>query len=396
MKKRKIGRNAPCPCGSGLKYKKCHGGDQSSHISKSGTVDQKLFENLPPHIQRQIIEQETKKKRRKAQYGEVRDTISVDFKEHKFVAVGNQLHYSKTWKTFHDFLFDYIKNCLGSDWGNSELQKDFQKKHPILQWYKLLCDFQKKHITKKGEIYSADCTGVVGAYLSLAYDLYVLRHHSLLQKHLVQRLKDKKQFQGTRYEIFVTASFIKAGFDIEFEDESDRTKSHCEFEATHKFSGKKYSVEAKSRHRLGYLGQNGTPKNNEEIRLRIGQLLRNALKKEASYSRIVFIDINMPPEEGGPFEKRWFRGLMNEVSKVEKDHIDNKPAPPAYLIFTNHPYHYVGEEDQEPQKNFLMTAINMPQFKINAPEIAMSHDPPVFNLWESINIHTKVPNDFDE
>jgi len=23
---RKIGRNEPCPCGSGLKYKKCHGG----------------------------------------------------------------------------------------------------------------------------------------------------------------------------------------------------------------------------------------------------------------------------------------------------------------------------------------------------------------------------------
>jgi len=24
--KRKIGRNEPCPCGSGKKYKKCHGG----------------------------------------------------------------------------------------------------------------------------------------------------------------------------------------------------------------------------------------------------------------------------------------------------------------------------------------------------------------------------------
>ena len=24
-KKEKIGRNDPCPCGSGLKYKKCHG-----------------------------------------------------------------------------------------------------------------------------------------------------------------------------------------------------------------------------------------------------------------------------------------------------------------------------------------------------------------------------------
>jgi hypothetical protein len=66
MKKIKIGRNAPCPCGSGLKYKKCHGREQSSHIPKSESVDQKLFENLPPYIQRQIIEQETKKKRRKA------------------------------------------------------------------------------------------------------------------------------------------------------------------------------------------------------------------------------------------------------------------------------------------------------------------------------------------
>jgi preprotein translocase subunit SecA len=23
--KRKVGRNQPCPCGSGMKYKKCHG-----------------------------------------------------------------------------------------------------------------------------------------------------------------------------------------------------------------------------------------------------------------------------------------------------------------------------------------------------------------------------------
>ena len=25
MSKKKISRNAPCPCGSGKKYKKCHG-----------------------------------------------------------------------------------------------------------------------------------------------------------------------------------------------------------------------------------------------------------------------------------------------------------------------------------------------------------------------------------
>jgi hypothetical protein len=365
---------------------------------KSETVDQGLFARLPPRIQREIFEREAKEKRWKAQYGQVRPNISIDFQGYKMVAVGNQLHYSKKWKTFHDFLFDYIKNCLGSEWGNLELRKDYSERHPILQWYKALCDFQKKNIKQEEQIYSADCTGPVGAYLSLAYDLYVLRHHSLLQERLIGRLKDRKQFQGARYEVFVTASFIKAGFHIEFDDESDQKTSHCEFVATHKPSGKRYSVEAKSRHRPGYLGQDGTPRSNDNIRLRIGNLLRSALKKEAAHTRIVFIDINMPPERDGtrPFDARWFKSLMSEVSKVEKDGVDGKSTPPAYLVFTNHPYHYVGDDEQEPPKNFMMTAINMEHFKINAPEIARRIDPPIFTLWESINVHTKVPGDFNE
>ena len=396
MSRKKIGRNAPCPCGSGLKYKKCHGRPQSDQHFRVNAVDQNLFLRLPENVKKKIFEHEMNERRRKAQYGSTRPIISINFKDYKFVAVGNQLHYSKKWKTFHDFLFDYIKNCLGSDWGNSEIKKDFFERHPILQWYKSLCDFQRKHVTEEGAIYSAPCTGPVGAYLSLAYDLYVLRHHALLQKRLIERLKDKRQFQGARYEIYLTASFIKAAFDIEFEDELDKSKSHCEFVATHKLSDMKYSVEAKSRHRPGLLGQNGLSRNLDDIRLRIGTLLRSALKKEAAHTRIVFIDINMPPEEGGPFDKRWFKSLMDEIKRVETDKIDGKPAPPAYLFFTNHPHHYVGDEAPEPQRNFLMTAINMPQFKVNEPESTRKIDPPVFILWESINMHTRVPNDFDE
>lgn len=391
---KKIGRNDPCPCGSGLKYEKCHSMKQSQ--LKSETIEQKLFEGLPLHVQHDIIQKELKDKRRKAQYGEVRQTISMDADGGKFVAIGNQVHFSKKWKTFHDFLFDYIKKCVGPKWGNNELKKDYNDRHPLLQWYKLLCDFQREYIQKEGEVYSAVCTGVVGAYLSLAYDLYVLRHHSLLQERLIRRLKDVKQFQGARYEVFVTASFIKAGFDVEFEDETDRSVSHCEFIATHKESGTKYSVEAKSRHRPGYLGQDGIKRNHEEVRLRIGTLLRSALTKKASHTRIVFIDVNMPPEEGEPFEKKWIKGLMNEINKVENDTINGNPTPPAYIYFTNHPYHYVGDEETEPEKNFFMTAINTPHFKVNAPEMAKAQEPQVFMLWESINTHTKVPNEFDE
>jgi len=401
MKDKKPGRNDSCPCGSGLKYKKCHGRSTPSipMKMKSETVDPNLFGHLPPHIQQQIIEQEAKEKRWKTLYGDVRRTIEIDSQGYKMVAVGNQLHYSKTWKTFHDFLFDYIKHCLGAEWGKLELQKDYAERHPIMQWYKALCNFQKKNITEEKEIYSAVCTGPVGAYLSMAYDLYVLRHNSALQERLLRRLKDGQQFQGARYEMFVTASFIKSGFKIELEDESDKTTSHCEFVATCKKSGKRYSVEAKSRHRPGYLGQDGSPRCNDDIRLRIGNLLRSALRKEASFTRVVFIDINMPPEKGstaGPFEAKWFKSLISEVSRTENDFIDGKEAPPAYLIFTNHPYHYVGDEEQEPQKNFVMTAINMEHFKINALEIAREIDPPMFTLWESINAHTKVPSHFNE
>ncbi|KHE92338.1 MAG: SEC-C motif protein [Candidatus Scalindua brodae] len=271
-----MNKNDACHCGSGLRYDECHGKIPDKYISK--TVEPNLFSRLPENIQKKIIEDEKKT----AKQGAVRPIISLDAKGYKFVAVGNQLHYSKNWKTFHDFLHDYIKKILDPKWGNAELKKPFEQRHPVIQWYNSVCTFLKKNIKKEGEIHSAVCTGIVGAYLSLAYDLYLLRNHGLLQNRLIARLKDAKQFQGARYEIYVTASFIKADFEIEFEDETDRSTTHCEFVATHRNTGKKYSVEAKSRHRLGFLGHPGVqPQDFNTIKLRIGNLINNALKKRS-------------------------------------------------------------------------------------------------------------------
>ena len=381
--------NDSCFCGSGLKYKECHGKVSEKQISR--TVDPFLFSKLPKAAQDQIISDEKKKEKQ----GEVRPIISLDHQGYKFVAVGNRFHYSKKWKTFHDFLFDYIKYILDSEWGNSELNKPLQQRHPIMQWYDSLCHFQKKHIEREGEVYSAVCTGTVGAYMSLAYDLYILRHHSLLQSRLIKRLKDERQFQGARYEIYTTASFIKAGFEIEFEDETDRTSTHCEFIAIHKKLKRKYSVEAKSRHRLGFLGHTGSPaKDHDAIRLQIGNLITNALRKEAGHTRIIFIDINMPPREGAIFEKDWFKQLGKTLSKIEKNGVDSKPCPPAYTFFTNHPYHYIGEDEVEPSRDFLFSAVNIPTMLDSNHHKAMEQEPPVFELWNSINMHNKVPHEF--
>ena len=123
---KKIGRNDPCPCGSGKKYKKCCG-----------------FSQQPSNIPIEVMKQIKKNKERVRKYGHVRPGISLNFHDYKMVAVGNQVHYCKKWKTFHDFLFDYIKNCLGQEWGKEELKKNISEMHPILQWYKEVCEFQK-------------------------------------------------------------------------------------------------------------------------------------------------------------------------------------------------------------------------------------------------------------
>ena len=391
-----VGRNDPCPCGSGLKYKKCHG--SSTQIKQSKiieTKDIKLPDCLSLDVQRQFFEYKLKDQKHKKLFGETRPAISMDFHDYKFVAVGNQVHYSKKWKTFHDFLFSYIKTCFGEDWGTAELQKPFRDRHLTLQWYQQLCDFQAKHMKKEGEIVSYHATGPVAAFLSLAYDLYILRHHSLLQERLIGRLKNNVQFQGARYELFVTACFIKAGFDIIFEDEKDRTISHCEFVATYKDLGKKYSVEAKSRHRPGILGQNGIPQDQDSIRLRVGGLLRDALQKEASYPRIVFIDINLPPQDGTPFDTTWLPILVKELERIERE-----STTPSYLFFTNHPFHYVGEQEPQPKRDFLFTTINIPEFRGKKIELVQREAPradlPIWILWDSINAHTKIPKDFED
>ncbi len=380
---RKIGRNEVCPCGSGKKYKRCH-----ANLS---------MQKLPPGALEALSTKMAAIRKQKEHFGEVRPIVSTEFKGYRLVAVGSELQASKRWKTFHDFLLNYIKTCLSPSWGDEELRKPLEDRHPVLHWYGATCDFQSQQsqtIKPSGQIWSAVATGPVAAYLALAYDLYLLRHHSLLQERLVERLKIMKQFQGARYEIYVAASFIKAGFEIDFERETDRSTTHCEFVATHKLSKTKYSVEAKSRHREGVLGREG--KRKSAIKARIGSVLRQALIKQATYERIVFIDVNMPPELGFITDKKWFPAVMDEVGRLEKEGLANKSVPPAYLFFTNHPNHYVDINEIDPSKDFLMTAINRPEFKKDFKGSPGSGaDRNLIHLWNSINQHIHVPHTFE-
>ena len=318
--KRKFRRNAPCPCGSGKKYKKCHGTSrpQKTHPPNPfdmGDIKQKLEQMKASEIQR------TK------QQGEGRPIISAVFKGYRFVAVANRFYYSKNWKTFPDFLCHYIKSIFGSDWGNAELKKDFNDRHPIIQWYDYVCKEQRKSIKEKGKPATVIMTGAVFGYLTLSYNLYLLAHNTELHSRLINRLKNRQLFYPAFYETMVAASFIKAGFTIEIEDEDDPTSDHAEFVAISQKTSKKYSVEAK--HRMA-----------GKQHFDVTTQLFKALKKDLPYERVVFIDLNVPQNIDEAGRLKWLDEVISRIRKHENALINDQPAPPAYVFITNHPFLY--------------------------------------------------------
>ena len=303
------GRNDPCYCGSGKKFKRC-------------CLDRKMPAEISAAISLQLARLQARQQQREKQQGLGREIISTEFKGYRMVAVGSMLLYSKTWKTFHDFLRDYIKGVFGAEWGQAELQKPIEEQHPLIQWHHLLAEYFKANTQSGLEIQSAPMTGAVFAYLHLSYNLYLLAHNVKVQDLLLRRLKNRDQFPGALYESFVAASLIKAGFALELENEADSTSTHCEFTAIAKDSGRRYSIEAKAR-------QPHKP------HVGISKQLGHALRKAAKHQRIVFIDVNIP----NLLEKR--DDILGELARKECDSsVDWVNAPPAYVFVTNHSYIY--------------------------------------------------------
>ncbi len=376
----KIGRNETCPCNSGIKYKHCHG-----HLNENASQQPSDF------ISKEISTLKALDVQRKLQQGLGNPIVSTEHNSLKVVAVGNEIYKGK-WITFHDFLVDYIKLSIGSAWGNEELKKPYENRHPLIKIYNKICDYQKSFVKTSGQVHSAPFTGAVSAYMWLAYNLYIIAHNAELHQRLIKRLRHPEQFPGAYYETYIAAIFIKAGFLLEFENEEDKTTSHCEFIATHKETGNKYSVEAKYRHRKNFISSQGS----ENFKINIDHLLHQALEKETPHERIIFIDINIPTSE---MEKHTPSYLSKRLKKCENDPINGNPAPPAYVFLTNLPYHYDLEETVY-KAIYFAEGFKIPDFgnkKATLQEAiqARKKHRPIHDLFNSIKTHTIIPTTFD-
>jgi hypothetical protein len=275
------------------------------------------------------------------------------FRGYKFVAVGSNLHYSKTWNFFSDFLRDYVPTVFGKEWGDGELAKPFSERHLLVQWWARCREFISKQKPNADASYAARPNGFAAAYFAFAYDLYLVDHNGQLEENLLQRLKHHDQFQGARHELFAEATCLRAGFEIQREDERDGSVRHAEFTATHKQTGQRLSVEAKSKHRPGVLGHPGTPQDDDEVNIRFGTLLNDAIAKNPPHPLVIFLDANLPPERaeqlfnpGTP--PRPAKPLINLIDRIEREHGGFDPY--ILIVITNHPHHYALEDEADPKK----------------------------------------------
>jgi hypothetical protein len=322
------------------------------------------------------------------QQGLGRNIVSTQFKGHRVVGVGNRIFTSDRWKTFHDFLLHYARHPFGKEWWLAEMAKDGDAMHPAIRWAKLTYEWQlASQQSPPGGINSTTPNGAALAYLRLGYDLYCVAHNNTLQERLIHRLKDAEHFWGARYELWVAATLFRAGFDVQFIDENDRSSTHCEFVATHQKSGRKFSVEAKFR---------------VANRFRVGRHLCKALRKQADHERLVFIDINEPHADAAAQTPPAFLSTaLATIRGFEGRKVEGKELPPAYVFVTNQPNHH-HLDSTNLTFAALVEGFQIPEFKGDVPKpglraalAARERHKEVIDIFESMEEHQTIPSTFD-
>lgn len=375
----KAGRNDPCPCGSGKKYKKCHL-DADARTARTPLTHPVSTELIVSRAQAREVQ-------RTRQQGRGRPIISTEFAARRVVAVGSRVLSSARWRTMHDFLLDYPTHVFGRAWFAQQLRES--SPHSLIGWYRLLRKHQQAHTKAERDIQEAPMIGAAEAYLRLSYNLYLLEHNSAgLHARLIERLRHVDQFRGASYETHVAAALIRAGFDVAPEDEQDASSSHCEFTATHRGTGQSFSIEAKAR-------QPG------KTTVNVRNQLHEALRKRALHARIVFIEVNMPDGGEAKAEVAWLEECLVSVRSAASMTVDRKPTDPAYVIVTNHPIEY-NLERSEYRTLLAAEGFKIPDFgtaakfaSLREARLARERHRAVHDLLTSFREHHSIPTTFD-
>ncbi|AVH45649.1 YecA family protein [Agrobacterium tumefaciens] len=379
--------DAPCPCRSGRLYRQCHG-HYLKHLDILSGAIRPLEE-----VMRNVSFDELLSTSVKRIHGYGRPIESWSRGEVRFVRVKNTELSSQNWRTFLDFLLGYVIHCFGKDWWSAELAKSLSDRHPVVVQSEQIRETVNKGELNAQGLVNLSPTGPMLSLIGLAYDLYLCAHNEEIPTELMRRLKDPGQYEGALYEAFVISLFARAGFEIEFENENDVSQTHCEFTATNRGTGLKFSVEAKA------VTSRSTKAGGSLSHPPIRGKLHDALKKKAEYPRVVFIEVNRSIKEGGP--PAWLESFYNQITEAEKTlTIDKRPAPPAYVFVTNRPLLIEGVGPDGEHFEAASTGFKLNDFPPErAPDMLRLHRArmrhiEIYQLLQAINSLSAIPTSF--
>jgi SEC-C motif len=383
-------RNATCPCNSGKRYKHCCGNvalkpklppiEEPSLPAGLIEAANKLYENVRRQKEWQLF------------HGETLPAATALWQGTRVVSAGSHLYKVAVEESWYGFLYGLLIEQIGPDWFDAEMAKPEGSAHFLAQWY---CEICRRERDENGHFTRYDPANEVGttlAFRSIAYDIFCMMQAINLSPKLIDRLRHLNQFEGARYELWVAATLVRAGFSIEFADEDDRSSKHGEGIATHRETGKKYWIEAKRKHRPAFDYLQALI---DKLMLKVdAKLVAAAMQKPAEDCRLIFIDVNRPPWSRSDIKAPWigaFRKSLN-ILQLQKDFREN-PDQCAFVMVTNHPYHFVSNLRPDPKQHFFGTAFNMSHFN---PVTLEADFPEIYMLMRSITDHFAIPPDFLE
>ncbi|MBL4788233.1 MAG: hypothetical protein JKY60_04025 [Kordiimonadaceae bacterium] len=283
------------------------------------------------------------------------------------------------WEKPSDFLVSYLKSKLGLEWLSDQFNKDYRSRHEVAKWYtKGIPNIEEG----SSDIWQKP-NGKALALLHLAYDLFVLEHEGNLPDFILERLRNGPNFNGARYELFVFATLIRAGFDIEYSDEKSGLNGRVpECKITHRKTKQQLYVEAKTRNIKNVLGS--TQGKSKKIRL-YGKL-KDALDKDVDGPYLIFVDVNHPNIKAKR-GKDDLEKIRSEYKKLEKIHANSLPN---IVCFTNIPFHYGADDSSPEQSLFGFMLPRYPKYKLND----------IDSIFEAINSsigkYHFLPKEFNE
>jgi hypothetical protein len=366
-----------CPCGSKKKYRNCCG--------KQNTVS---FRDLPKETQEMVRNLQMKHKIA-TQYhnhrmGHTPEIVSTIFNGRRLVALGGSLVQSdnpdKDWQEPAQFLISHLKTTLGNEWFDEESKKPPERRHIVLNW---AIDGKYEVLDEDKPIESRKLNGSALAYLHLAYDLFVLHNKGHVTDKLISRLKSNDQnFNGARYEIFVLATMIRAGFELEPFDETLGVGKVTECRAKHTETGITIQVEAKTRNVKNVLGAT----EGKAKKIRLYDKLKDAIKKDVKEPYIIFLDLNFPELIVYASNEK-IKKIQEEHNKLIQEHPDNLPNA---IVYTNIPFHYARDDKDVASTAFGFIKINEPKFKLKNEEIILN------SIHRALGQYQYLPKEFNE